>query len=145
MKPRFYVMDHRARCKHCGKKPAFYSYTHGANYSSIRSIKGVNRFMTDVRYLPDLNHYLTESEKIDDKEFMRRVNVRGVCSMNPILFKRKPGGFASYRIIFTCECRQSIWMFPVNSFDDNYANRKLVGNPYVYKEAGYIGKVNVRW
>ncbi len=101
--------------------------------------------MTDVRYLPDLNHYLAESEKIDDREFLRRVSARGVCSMNPILFKRKPGGYASYRIIFTCECRQSIWMFPVNSFDDNYRNRKLVGNPYVYKEAGYIGKVNVRW
>jgi hypothetical protein len=134
------VIDHRTRCKFCGDYAAYYTNTIGLSYTGYYNPRGSNRA------LQDLSSYSQRDDKeYDYDKLLRENSIRGVCNASSYIFKIHKESWGSYRVLVSCKCGQSTWMFPGPSSDPLPNNRKLKGNFYKYPERVWLANTNVRW
>lgn len=118
-----FIIDHRARCRHCGEKPTYYSTTIGLSYHTMDApgaARGGHRFKQDIK----------RYRNRDDIEFMpeklvRRNSIRGVASVSSFDMKKDPRKWATARTLVMCPCGQSTWMYPYGENGALSLNRKL--------------------
>lgn len=130
------IIDHRARCKHCGSLPAYHTNTIGIGYHNQDNYRGSNKVEQNWGCKTSISNV---------KFIMRTNSIAGTCSTSSFLFKKHKIGVGSYRILISCKCGQSIWMFPGPCDEALPLNRKLKGNFYKYPECEWLMDVNVKW
>jgi hypothetical protein len=130
------IIDHRARCKRCGGLPAYHTNTIGIGYHTQDNARGTNKVEQNWNYKNSTNNW---------SFFLRTNSIAGTCSTSSFLFKKNKVGIGSYRILVSCECGQSTWMFPGPCDEVLPLNRKLTGNFYKYPERQWLTDINVKW
>lgn len=138
--PDIFVIDHRTRCKACGDTAAHYTNIIGVPYHSTYNVRGSHRALQDLD-----SYSLRDDKEFDYDKLLRENSVRGVASTSSFIFKRFKDDWGSYRVLVSCKCGQSTWMFPGPHADPNPNNRKLRGNFYKYPQKFWLPDINVRW
>jgi len=135
------IIDHRARCKYCGDLPSYYTNTIGIGYHTFDSIKGTNKPQQRLTFLSEKE----EGQNLNYKTILRNNSIQGTCSTSSFFFKKHKEGLGTYRILITCKCGESVWMFPGPCDDPLPKNRTLRGDFYKYPQRYWMKDFNVKW
>ena len=116
-------VEHRARCKFCNSPPMYYTYIHGTPYyvpsSHGSTIGRANKFKADWSRRPQ-----RDKKEYPNEKLMRWNVIRGGSSLNPWFFKKNRDNWGGIRILLSCRCGESTWMF-TDSYDADITNRQL--------------------
>ena len=125
MRPNVRPVEMRARCKFCGSKPEYYTTTFGSMYHTPngwggQTVGSSNRFKYDWY----------SRKRRDKKEYplgklMRWNSLKGAIRTSSKYFKKNKDNFGGYRLLLSCHCGETTWMFEM-SFDQDILNRQLL-------------------
>lgn len=121
-----FIIDHRARCHHCGGKPTYYSTTIGISYYTLGTpgvARGGHRFKQDIKGYRNRDNVDFAPEKL-----VRWNSIRGVASLSTFDMKKDPNKWATARTLVMCSCGQTTWMYPYGENGACSQNRKLGNN-----------------
>jgi hypothetical protein len=115
-----FICDRKTRCKYCFGKPTHIKRVAGLSYHSLDLGRhGSNRAAYDLK-----NYRLRDDKEYYYDKLMRKNSVRGVASFSTFIIKKQRDQYGILRFIVSCECGLSHWMYPGQSDDDAFLNRK---------------------
>lgn len=105
-------VEHRARCKHCGTKPLYYTNVFGQVYHLPNEAKGTvgrtNKAYSDYRDRP-----WQSNRSYFHENYLRSNGIRGTAVTSSWYFKKTKSHWGGYRIMLSCKCGYSTWMFQI--------------------------------
>lgn len=101
----------------------YYTYIHGNSYyvpeQSGATIGRFNKFRVDWDRRPR-----KDKQEFPSGKLMRWNVIRGGSGLNTWYFQKNKNNYGGYRILLSCRCGESTWMFPV-TYDADITNRQL--------------------
>lgn len=134
-----FICDRRTRCKHCLGKPEYITNLVGVTYHNLEW----NRGNGSHRAQYDKQTYRLRDEKeYDYDKLLRENSLRGVASFSSFIVKKQRDSWGSYRLMISCKCGLSKWMYPGPTNDQLMLNRKKLITIDHYKHRRNLEGVN---
>jgi len=128
MKSKPLIIEHRARCSRCGDCAEYYSTIMGITYHTEHSLTTENSPKYDMENYSKRGDYPYDYSKL-----LRENSIGGTVAVSSFIFKRIKDNSGSYRVVISCQCGQSTWMFTGPTSDPNLVNRKLTLTYEIFK------------
>lgn len=137
-----FVIDHRARCKYCGGKPAYWCTTSGARYHLIELCNGhgTHEFQEAIKRYRD-----KEELECFYQHLIRHNSIKGRANFLPFFYKKNRHYHGYCNVLIVCPCLLTTWKF--RAFTDNpvVINGKLKQNHIKYGRDKFACPEGANW
>jgi len=134
------IVGHRARCKFCSGKPAYYCEIISKSwYETYSDLRGLHKFQYELKW----QKFDGLPAELVNAKVLRKNSKKGTCSTTAVYFKSFIKSYYT-RILISCQCKRTIWQFNTHeAFNPSVKNRKLASNHLSkYKKSWMYGYIN---